>query len=172
MLNLSDYIRDIKDFPKQGIIFKDITTLLQDKNAFEHSMELLYQHYKNEKIDKVVGIESRGFIGGAVLAYKLGAGFVPVRKKGKLPSDVLQQEYQLEYGTSAVEIHVDSIAKGERVLIHDDVLATGGTAEATCQLVEKLGGKIIGLSFIIELSFLHPQKKNSHHNIFSLLQYK
>jgi adenine phosphoribosyltransferase len=145
--------------------------LLKNKEAFHRFITLMVARYKNERIDKVVGIESRGFIGGAALAYALGAGFVPIRKPGKLPADKIRQEYQLEYGTDAIEIHRDAIAKGERVLIHDDLLATGGTILAACKLVEQLGGTIAGLSFLIELSFLQPRKRLSQYDIFSLITY-
>jgi adenine phosphoribosyltransferase len=161
----------VPDFPKKGIVFRDITTLLKNKAAFHRFIELMVERYKNERIDKVVGIESRGFIGGAALANALGAGFVPIRKPGKLPADKIRQEYQLEYGTDAIEIHRDAIAKGERVLLHDDLLATGGTILAACKLVEQLGGTIVGLSFLIELSFLQPRKRLSQYDIFSLISY-
>jgi adenine phosphoribosyltransferase len=161
----------VPDFPKKGIVFRDITTLLKNKGAFHRFIDLMVERYKNERIDKVVGIESRGFIGGAALAYALGAGFVPIRKPGKLPADKIRQEYQLEYGTDAIEIHRDAIAKGERVILHDDLLATGGTILAACKLVEQLGGTIVGLSFLIELSFLQPRKRLSQYDIFSLIMY-
>jgi adenine phosphoribosyltransferase len=161
----------VPDFPKKGIVFRDITTLLKNKDAFHRFIDLMVERYKNERIDKVVGIESRGFIGGGALAYALGAGFVPIRKPGKLPADKIRQEYQLEYGTDAIEIHRDAIAKGERVLLHDDLLATGGTILAACKLVEQIGGTIVGLSFLIELSFLQPRKRLSQYDIFSLISY-
>ncbi|HTY11325.1 MAG TPA: adenine phosphoribosyltransferase [Bacteroidota bacterium] len=164
-------IRSVPDFPKKGIVFRDITTLLMNKEAYRMYIDILYDRYRDQRIDKVVGIESRGFVAGGALAYRLGAGFVPVRKPGKLPAEKIRQEYQLEYGTDAVEIHRDAIAKGERVLMHDDLLATGGTIEAACKLVEQLGGKIISLSFLIELSFLNPRKRLSQYDIFSLISY-
>jgi len=170
-LELITTIRNVPDFPKKGIVFRDITTLLKNKEAFHRFIDLMVERYKNERIDKVVGIESRGFIGAAALAYTLGAGFVPIRKPGKLPAGKIRQEYQLEYGTDAVEIHCDAIAKGERVLLHDDLLATGGTILAACKLVEQLGGTIVGLSFLIELSFLQPRKRLSQYDIFSLIMY-
>ncbi len=170
-MELITTIRNVPNFPKKGIVFRDITTLLKNKEAFHRFIDLMVERYKNERIDKVVGIESRGFIGGAALAYALGAGFVPIRKPGKLPADKIRQEYQLEYGTDAIEIHRDAIAKGERVLLHDDLLATGGTILAACKLVEQLGGTIVGLSFLIELSFLHPRKRLSQYDIFSLISY-
>ena len=165
-------IRSVADFPKKGIVFRDITTLLKDKDAYRQYVDMMYERYKDRRIDKVVGVESRGFIGGGALAYRLGAGFVPVRKPGKLPAEKIRQEYQLEYGTDAVEIHRDAIAKGERILLHDDLLATGGTIEAACKLVERLGGNIVGLSFLIELEFLQPRKRLSQYDIFSLVSYK
>ena len=170
--DLISAIRNVPDFPKKGIVFRDITTLLKDKDAYHHYIDVLYERYKNHRIDKVIGIESRGFIAGAALAYRLGAGFVPVRKPGKLPAAKIRQEYQLEYGTDAVEIHRDAIAKGERILLHDDLLATGGTIQAACKLVEQLGGNIIGLSFLIELTFLQPRKRLSQYDIFSLVSYE
>jgi adenine phosphoribosyltransferase len=171
-LELITTIRNVPDFPKKGIVFRDITTLLKNKEAFHRFIDVMVERYKNERIDKVVGIESRGFIGGAALAYALGIGFVPIRKPGKLPADKIRQEYQLEYGTDAIEIHSDAIAKGERVLLHDDLLATGGTILAACKLVEQLGGTIVGLSFLIELSFLQPRKRLSQYDIFSLISYE
>lgn len=169
---LASAIRSVPDFPKKGIIFRDITTLLKDKDMYRLYVDILYERYKNHRIDKIVGVESRGFIGGGALAYRLGAGFVPIRKPGKLPAEKIRKEYQLEYGTDAVEIHRDAIAKGERILLHDDLLATGGTIEAACKLVEQLGGNIIGLSFLIELSFLQPRKRLSQYDIFSLVSYE
>ena len=149
-MNIEDKIRTVPDFPKKGIMFRDITTLLKDKDAFDYVAEKFYEHYKGRHIDKVVSVESRGFIFGSVLAYKLGAGFVPIRKPGKLPADVIRQEYQLEYGTDSMEIHRDAIQPGERVLVHDDLLATGGTVAAACKLIEKLQGKVEGICFLIE----------------------
>ena len=171
-MELITTIRNVPDFPKKGIVFRDITTLLKNKEAFHHFIDLMVERYKNERIDKVVGIESRGFIGGAALAYALGAGFVLIRKPGKLPAEKIRQEYQLEYGTDAIEIHRDAIAKGERVLLHDDLLATGGTILAASKLVEQLGGTIVGLSFLVELSFLQPRKRLSQYEIFSLISYE
>lgn len=171
MEDLKSYIRNIKDFPKKGIIFRDITTLLKNPIALKSAADMLIDLYKNKKIDKVVGIESRGFILGSVIAYELKAGFVPARKPNKLPSDIIRQEYQLEYGKDSIEIHKDSILPGENILLHDDLLATGGTAAATCKLIEKLGGKIIGISFIIELSFLNGRAKLNDYDVQSLIQY-
>ena len=175
MVNADDlrrYIRDVPDFPKKGIVFRDITTLLKHKQAFATSVEKLYEHYNQKKIEKVVAIESRGFIFGSVLANKLQAGFVPVRKPKKLPAKTLRQEYQLEYGTDALEIHADAISIGERVLIVDDLLATGGTALAACKLVSQLEGSITGLAFLIELSFLKGREKLKGHEVFSLISYE
>jgi adenine phosphoribosyltransferase len=169
---LASTIRNVPDFPKKGIVFRDITTLLKDRKAYRQYIDSVYEHYKGQRIDKVVGVESRGFIGGGAVAYRLGAGFVPIRKPGKLPSEKIRQEYQLEYGSDAVEIHRDAIVKGERILLHDDLLATGGTIEAACKLIEQLGGTIVGLSFLIELTFLQPRKRLSQYDIFSLISYE
>ena len=170
-MDLAKHIRSIPDFPKKGILFRDITTLLKDKNAFTEAVDQLYCKYRDMRIDKVVCVESRGFILGGALALRLGAGFVPVRKPGKLPGSVERQEYQLEYGTDMIEIHKDAILPGERILLHDDLLATGGTIQAACTLVEKLGGSIVGLSFLIELSFLDPRRKLRGRDVFSLITY-
>jgi len=164
-------IRSIPDFPKRGIVFRDITTLLKDSSAFNRVVDLLYERYKNSRVDKVVSVESRGFIFAAPLAYKLGAGFVPIRKPGKLPAETLRQEYALEYGTDAIEIHKDAISPGERILMHDDLLATGGTIGAASQLVERLGGNIVGVSFLIELSFLGGRSRLGKYEVFSILRY-
>jgi adenine phosphoribosyltransferase len=164
-------IRSIPDFPKKGIVFRDITTLLKDKLAFNEAVDILYEHYRSKEIDKVVSIESRGFIIGAALAYTLGAGFVPIRKPKKLPAETIREEYALEYGTDAVEIHKDAISEGEKVLIVDDLLATGGTILAATKLVEKLGGQIIGLGFLIELSFLKARNRLEGFDVFSIITY-
>jgi adenine phosphoribosyltransferase len=168
---LASSIRTVPDFPKRGIMFRDITTLLKDPQAFQQAIDVLEARYSSLAIQKVACIESRGFILGAALALRLKAGFVPIRKRGKLPADTVRQEYALEYGTDSIEIHRDAIAPGERVLIHDDLLATGGTASAACKLVETLGGEIVGLSFLIELSFLKGRESLSRHDIFSIIQY-
>ena len=170
-LDLKEYIRSVPDFPKKGIVFRDITTLLKDKDAFRKAIDLFYERYKNEKIEKVVSVESRGFIFGPILASRLGAGFVPIRKPSKLPAKTIREEYQLEYGKDAMEIHEDAITSGERVLVHDDLLATGGTVLAACRLVEKLGGKIVGLCFLIELSFLKGRDRLKNYDMFSILNY-
>lgn len=170
-MNLLDYIRDVPNFPKPGILFKDITPLLNDPNASKFALDSLYELASDLNIDKVVGIESRGFFFATLLAEKLGVGFVPVRKPNKLPYAKLSQEFNLEYGTDLLEIHIDAITKGERVLIHDDVLATGGTAEATCKLVEQLEGKIVQCNFLIELSFLKGREMLSKYNVGSVINY-
>lgn len=171
MKELDIYIRDIKDFPKKGIQFKDIATLLQDPKGMKLCLDSLIKLIGDQKIDKVVGMESRGFFFGTLLAQHYNAGFIPVRKPGKLPYKTLSQTYDLEYGTDTLEIHIDSIKKGERVLIHDDVLATGGTAEAVCKLVEKLGGKIVQCNFIMELNFLNGKEKLKGYDVKSALHY-
>ena len=170
-MELEKLIRDVPDFPKAGIIFKDITTLLQDGEAFHQAMNQMLKKYLDANIDKVVGIEARGFILGGVLAYKLGCGFVPARKPGKLPARTIREEYTLEYGSSALEIHQDSINPREKVLIVDDLLATGGTALATAKLVEKLGGEVLGIEFLIELGFLKGREKLLKYPLSSLIVY-
>jgi adenine phosphoribosyltransferase len=164
-------VRTVPDFPKKGIMFRDITTLLKNPAAFAAAIDRTYEHYRDIRVDKVVGIESRGFILGAPLAYRLGAGFVPARKAGKLPAAVTRETYSLEYGTDSVEIHNDAIAPGDRILLHDDLLATGGTMRATARLVERLGGTIVGYSFLIELAFLKGRAALGHGEVFSLLTY-
>lgn len=170
-MQLKDFIRNVPDFPIPGIQFKDITTLLKNGEAFRQTIDELYMRFANQKIHKIAAIESRGFILGSALAYKLGVGLVPIRKPGKLPAEKIAEEYELEYGKDKMEIHVDSIEKGENVLLVDDLLATGGTASASCRLVEKLGGKVVGLGFLIELSFLEGRKKLPDYNIQSLIVY-
>jgi adenine phosphoribosyltransferase len=169
---LKKLIREVPDFPKQGILFYDITTLLKDKLGFATLIDALSEHYISEKVDLVLGIEARGFIFGPALAYRLNAGFVPVRKPGKLPSLTAKYDYALEYGTGTLEIHKDAIEKGQRVIIVDDLLATGGTADATARLVDSLGGEIAGLGFIVELDFLNGREKLRGYNVFSLLHYE
>jgi adenine phosphoribosyltransferase len=164
-------IRTVPDFPAKGIMFRDITTLLKDREAFRSAVDLTVNQYKNKHIDLVVCIESRGFILGAPLAYSLHAGFVPIRKPGKLPAPAVRQEYVLEYGTDAIEIHRDAIKSGDRVLLHDDLLATGGTMRAAADLVRQLGGEIVGLSFLIELTFLHGREKLKEFDVHSVLSY-
>jgi adenine phosphoribosyltransferase len=169
-MDLAQYIRNVPDFPVAGIQFKDITTLLQDPVPFAASVEALLARYKDRGIDIVVGIESRGFIWGAILAYEMGAGFVPVRKPDKLPAETIRAEYTLEYGTNALEMHRDAIRPAQRVLVVDDLLATGGTAQATCELVEQLGGQVVGVAFLIELTFLHGRDKLPGYDVFTLVQ--
>ncbi len=170
-VDFSAAIRNVPDFPKKGIVFRDITTLLKNADAFKQANGVFAERYKNQKIDKVVGIESRGFILGASLALQIGAGFVPIRKKGKLPAATIDEDYSLEYGTDTIEIHKDAISPGERILLHDDLLATGGTVAAACKLIDRLGGKIVELAFLIELTFLHGRKNLRERQIFSLIQY-
>lgn len=170
-IDLQAAIRNIPDFPKKGIVFRDITTLLKDPVAFAAAVDRFYERYKNEQITKVVSVESRGFIFGAPLAYKLGAGFVPVRKPNKLPAEKLREEYALEYGTDILEIHTDAITKGDCVLLVDDLLATGGTIQATARLVERLGGRVVGCGVLIELAFLGPRKRLAAYDIFSIISY-
>ncbi len=170
-MQLNKYIRDIQDFPKQGIIFKDITPLLSNPHAVNKCMELFMDNLKDKKIDKVIGVESRGFFFATLLANRLNAGFVPVRKPNKLPYETISSSYALEYGTDTLEIHIDAIKQGERILIHDDVLATGGTAKAVCSLVEKLGGEIVQCNFLMELSFLNGREKIKQYDIYSPLVY-
>lgn len=170
-MDLKDLIRDVPDFPIEGILFKDITTLLKDKTGFEETLNQLYELSKDSGITKVVGIESRGFIFGGALANKLGVGFVPIRKPGKLPSETLSQTYQLEYGKDKIEIHKDALTSSDKVLLHDDLLATGGTMEAACKLVEKLGAKVAQISFLIDLTFLNGSTKLTNYEMHSLIEY-
>jgi adenine phosphoribosyltransferase len=171
MNDLKQIIRDIPNFPKKGIIFKDITTLLQDAKCYQRMVDLLAHRYIGQKIDKVVGVEARGFIIGSVLAYKLGAGVVLVRKPGKLPSETFSKTYQLEYGTDTLQIHKDAIKPGEKVLIADDLLATGGTAAAVVDMVTELKGDIVECCFMSELTFLEGRKRLPEGKVYSLLQF-
>ncbi len=171
MEKLKKIIRDIPDFPKKGIIFKDVTTLLRDPVSFQRTVDLLGHRYIDKSIDLVVGVEARGFIIGAALAYKLGAGIILVRKPGKLPYKTHKASYELEYGTDELEIHQDAISKGQRVLIADDLLATGGTVSAVISLIEKLGGTIEECAFLIELDSLKGREKLKPHNVFSLINF-
>lgn len=170
-MNLKSLIREVPDFPKPGINFYDITTLLKDQDGLRAVIDKLGETYRGKHIDIVAGIEARGFIFAPAVAYALNAGFVPVRKPKKLPAETERVEYDLEYGTDVLEIHRDAIEPGQKVLIVDDVLATGGTAKAVAQLIEKLGGNLVGLSFVIELDFLKGRDKLPGHNIHSLLHY-
>ncbi|MBN1935163.1 MAG: adenine phosphoribosyltransferase [Anaerolineae bacterium] len=169
-MNLAECIRNVPDFPIAGIQFKDVTTLLKDPEAFAASIETFLNQYADQEIDVVVGIESRGFIWGGVLAYEMGAAFVPVRKPGKLPAETVKAEYTLEYGTNALEMHRDAIQPGQNVLVLDDLLATGGTAKATCELVEQLGGEVVGVAFLIELTFLNGREQLAGYDVFTLIQ--
>lgn len=166
-------IRTIPDYPKPGIQFRDITTLLRDANGLRLTIDGLVERYRSKGIQKVAGIESRGFIVGAALAHQLGAGFVPLRKKGKLPAETISQEYQLEYGTDQIELHVDAITKGERVLLVDDLIATGGTAEAAAKLIKKLGGEIVETAFVVDLPDLGGRKRLEAHGygVFALCEF-
>jgi len=168
---LKKIIRDVPDFPKKGIIFKDITTLLIDPDALKCGIDLMVKECKKYSIDKVAGIESRGFILGTPIALDLNKGFIPIRKPGKLPADTVSETYELEYGTDTIEIHRDAIKPGEKIVIIDDLLATGGTAKAACSLVEKCGGEVVLVAFLIELSFLKGIEKLSGRNTFALLDF-
>ncbi len=165
-------IRTIPNWPKEGIMFRDITTLLQDPEGFRETIDILYERYKDEKVDKVIGIESRGFIFGAPVAYLLNCGFVPIRKPGKLPAECESEEYTLEYGKDKIEIHKDSIEKGDRVLIIDDLIATAGTASAARKLVKKLGGEIVECAFIVELIDLRGRDKLKGERVYSLVEFE
>ena len=170
--NIKKHIRDVPDFPKEGILFKDITTALKNAACFHQIIDAFYDAVKDKKIDKIAGIESRGYLIGSALAYKLGCGLVLLRKPGKLPAEVIREDYDLEYGTAALEIHTDSIERGERVLIVDDLLATGGTAEAACKLVQRLGGKVVATTFLIELYALQGRKiLEKYGEVISLINY-
>jgi len=168
---LKQIIRDIPDFPKPGIVFKDITTLLADPETLKQAIDLMAERYRDKGIDKVIGIESRGFIFGPAVAYLIGAGFVPVRKPGKLPAETISIEYELEYGTDTLEIHSDALQPGEKVLIVDDLIATGGTAAAVGDMVKQLGAELVEMAFLIELTFLEPRKKLGDMPVFSIIQY-
>lgn len=167
-------IRTVPHYPKPGVMFRDITTLLKDPAGFRATIDTFLERYKGQQIDKVVGIESRGFIIGSVLAYLLGLGFVPVRKKGKLPAETVGHDYELEYGTDRIEIHVDAISKGDRILLVDDLIATGGTAQAACTLIESMGGRIVECCFVIDLPDLGGRKRleTRGHKVFSLCEFE
>jgi len=168
---LKKLIREVPDFPKKGILFYDITTVLKDKLGFARLIDALSEHYIGKDIDLVLGMEARGFIFGPALAYRLNAGFVPVRKPGKLPAETVKISYELEYGSNALEVHKDAVQKGQRILIVDDLLATGGTAVATADLASQLGAHIAGLGFVVELDFLKGREKLGKYDVFSLLHY-
>lgn len=170
-MDLKNYIRVIEDFPKQGISFKDVTTLLQDSEIFKYTIDKLAEGLKDKKIDKVVGPEARGFLFGVPLAYKIEAGFVPIRKKGKLPYETISVQYDLEYGKDELEIHKDAIKPGEKVAIIDDLLATGGTISSVAKLVEELGGEVVDMSFVIELTELNGRDKLKKYDVTSLVKY-
>ena len=170
-MELKDYIRNIKDYPKEGILFRDITTLLKDKDAFKLAIDKMAEQVKDKKVDLIVGAESRGFLIGSALAYKMNCGFIPVRKKGKLPYKTISEEYALEYGTDTLFMHEDAIKKGDNVLVVDDLIATGGTALAMIKMVEKLGGTVIGSSFLIELKELNGRKEIEKYPINVLIKY-
>ncbi|MCJ7577037.1 MAG: adenine phosphoribosyltransferase [candidate division Zixibacteria bacterium] len=164
-------IRDVPDYPKKGIVFKDITTLLKRGDAFDEVVNIFFEKCKDKKVDLVAAVESRGFIFGGVLANRLKVGFVPIRKFGKLPADTVEQKYDLEYGTDTLEIHKDAVLPGQKVLIVDDLLATGGTIKAACKLVEKLGGQVVGILIMIELGFLNGRDKLKDYDLFTLIKY-
>lgn len=170
-MDLKQFIRDIPDFPKKGVLFKDITPLLNDPKATAACVSQFLNAIGGQKIDKVVGIESRGFFFGTLLAQQLDAGFVPIRKPGKLPYETLSETYDLEYGTDTLEMHKDAILPGEKVLLHDDVLATGGTARAACKMIEQLGGTIVQCAFLMEISFLHGRDKLDNQKVTALLEF-
>ena len=170
-MDLKKKIRNVPDFPKKGIVFRDITTLLSDSDAFKYSVDKMTEQYKGKEIDLIIGAEARGFIFGALLAYNLGTGFIPIRKPGKLPYTTCETSYDLEYGKNILQMHVDAVKKGDRVLIVDDLVATGGTAKAKADLVEKMGGEVIGFCFLIELEFLNPRKVLEGYEVFSLIKY-
>ena len=167
---IKEKIRSIPDYPKKGVLFRDITPLLRDGLLFRACIDAIAEHFKG-RVDAVAGVEARGFIIGSAVAYKLGKGFIPIRKEGKLPYEKVKKTYSLEYGEETIEIHKDALAKGERILLVDDLLATGGTAKASCELIESLGGKIAGIAFIIELTDLHGRDKLSGKEVFSLVKY-
>ena len=171
-MNLRERIRDIPDYPKPGIVFKDITPLFLDPEALNHTIGLLADYAREREVDCVVAAEARGFVLGGAVAAELGAGFIPARKQGKLPHEVTSVEYALEYGVDTIEIHRDALAHGTRVLVHDDLIATGGTAAACCELVEKAGAEVVGCAFVIELAFLHGREKLRRRDVHSLIVYE
>jgi adenine phosphoribosyltransferase len=170
-MDLASLIRDVPDFPIEGILFKDITTLTRNKEAFREAIDRMADQYADSNVDRIVAIEARGYIFGAPLAYKLGAGFVPIRKPGKLPAETISESYELEYGTNTLEMHRDGIEPGQRILVVDDLLATGGSARAAINLVERLGGRIVGVAFLVELDFLNGREKLEGYDMLSLIHY-
>jgi len=171
-IKLEEHIRNIPDFPKQGILFRDITTLIKDKKAFKQAVDILAGKYKNKKIDKVVAVEARGFILGGAIAHRIGAGFVPVRKKGKLPYKAISVTYDLEYGTDTLEMHLDALEANDKVLIIDDLLATGGTVKAVTDLVKQMRAKIVGVAFLVELVDLKGKEKLKGYPLYSLIKFR
>jgi len=170
-MDLTKLIRDVPDFPIDGILFKDITPLLQDAGGFAETVDILAEHVADHKVDQVASIESRGYIFGAPLAYKLGAGFVPIRKPGKLPAETTSIEYSLEYGSNVLEMHVDALQPGQRVVLVDDLLATGGSARAAIKLVERLGAQVVGVVFVVELEFLKGREQLEGYDVFSIIRF-
>jgi adenine phosphoribosyltransferase len=170
-MDLKALIRSVPDFPKEGIVFRDITTLLKDGAAIEAAATQLADRFRDKGVDQVVGVESRGFIFGVAVAMKLGVGFIPVRKPGKLPAETISESYELEYGTDSIEMHADAVGPGTKALLIDDLIATGGTAAAACKLVERAGGEIVGCGFLIDLAFLNGTDKLSQYDVFSLVRY-
>lgn len=170
-MNLKDKIRTVPHWPIEGVMFRDVTSLLLDPEAFRHACDCFVSRYEGQQIDKIVGIDARGFIFASVLAHRMNVGMVPVRKQGKLPADTISHDYTLEYGNNSLEIHIDAINAGDQVVIVDDLLATGGTASASAELVEKLGGDVVELGFVIELPDLNGRKKLNGHEVFSLIQF-
>ena len=172
MPELREFIRDVPGFPTEGVVFKDITPLVGDPGALKEAVSRIAEHYRNSRVDRVAAVEARGFIFGAAVAVELGAGFIPLRKPGKLPWKTLAKTYDLEYGTDTIEVHRDAVAPGQRVLLVDDLLATGGTMAAACELVEELGGQVLGCAFVIELAFLRGREKLSGRDVLSLIIYE
>jgi len=170
-MGLEAYIRDVPDFPKKGILFRDITTLLKDPVCFSYAISAMKEYCVERSPDTIVGIESRGFIFGSTLAHEMGMGFVPVRKPGKLPAPTASERFELEYGTDALEVHVDAVVEGHRLLVVDDLLATGGTAAAAVRLIERLGGSVAGVCVLVELSYLNGRESLAPHDVFSLIKY-
>jgi adenine phosphoribosyltransferase len=168
---LKSKIRNVPDFPIKGIMFRDITTLVKDPQAFKYVIDTLTERYRDMKIDQIVGIESRGFIFGGALAHRLGCGFIPARKPGKLPAETIEESYELEYGRTSLQLHIDSINKGDRIVIIDDLLATGGTIRATANMVERLGGQILEIAVVVELTFLKGREKLKNYAIYSMVDY-